>query len=421
MEWALDRAGKHNRKRLRKMILKWWAWLVAWTTANLEAAARLVRERHRAREFQQRLRRRTAGPNDEELLLMEAIFMHWHIHHNQQMHIVQRLKQEVASHNYALVLLALDEWVDFALPPHRSENLRRRRHVRFDLDQKNARKRHGIAAGQPSKTAGAVRSITAGSVGQWAHKTKAWEASAAFMDSVEPDSCELKRQPRGAGTLTRSPSPVLRITDGTSSAADASAGELSGILGVADTGSTVSPAGATPRRHRQHSGNVAAMVDDAPVSSRGGSPAASPELFGKQRIVEEVVGLSSHSHGLYDGAYEAGQPQRYHMGQWPPGSVQAMARDDALQSTLQSMRQWRELSPGSRARAGTAAPVAAEGGAFGHQVRAGSGSRSSSFAATQGSARSGVSTTQGTPSRDGAGKKKNDILRFFKGTGRAGA
>jgi len=417
MRRAFELAATHYNVRLMVVFLRWWGQIAAYATANLEAAARLVHERRRTREFQLRLRRRTSGPTEEERILMEAIFFHWHIHHAQRMHTLQRLAQESMSRHHALLLMTVDTWVDLALPPNRSETLRRRRHVRFSLDHVGPSRRLGSSPARDQgrsspqgKTSSSARSISAGGVGQWAHKTKVWEASSAFMDCIEPE-LDLRRPtaPTTPGMLARTASAGARSADGAFYALDPGEADISGLYGAADTGSTVSPAAmdTTPRWRRPSS-----------PAAGSGSPAASPRLFGRQRILEEVVGLSSRSQGLFDGGFETGQPQRYHVGQWPQsGAMQSMAREDVAPPVPRQARE--RLLSASRGPDGLAAAASEEGTPVKVGTRSGSISRLSPFAAAQAMAQSGSSPEHGTPARDM--KKNNDILRFFKGKGCAGA
>jgi hypothetical protein len=128
LQQSLVQAACHDRRRRAGKLLRWWSWQVAWATANLEASARLLLERRHERERQSWDRRQTQGPSEEEARLLAFLFESWWL--------VRLSTRERSRLNLSVLLPVLDHWVQAALPPHRAENLQRRRHVRFSLNLK---------------------------------------------------------------------------------------------------------------------------------------------------------------------------------------------------------------------------------------------------------------------------------------------
>jgi len=190
MQDVMASAARHNRRRLCVGALHRWCWHVAWVLANVEASARLIRERREMRLRHENLRRRAVGPNDEEILLLSCIFSAWMAYHAACMKIFVRIFRERAAHNHALLLLSLDAWVDGALNAQRAENLRRRRHVRFASNSKAPALRRPAspraaaqASNSPHKKA-PTRSISAGNLGQWA-QPECWETTSALTQVLD--------------------------------------------------------------------------------------------------------------------------------------------------------------------------------------------------------------------------------------------
>eukprot|EP00930_Biecheleria_cincta_P098663 TRINITY_DN9031_c0_g1_i1.p1 TRINITY_DN9031_c0_g1~~TRINITY_DN9031_c0_g1_i1.p1 ORF type:complete len:1710 (-),score=260.03 TRINITY_DN9031_c0_g1_i1:78-4973(-) len=169
---ALARAADHDRRRLSLAVLRWWSWKAAWTSANLEASARLVEESRHHRERRRRQRRREVGPTAEELEVLEAAFRPWRTHVENLQRKLQRAGRQVSRQHGMLLLISLDHWVEAVLPTRRAENLRRRRHVRFNL---TAAAPHAQSGGQPRR-----RSV--GAVGQWAQTHTKWQVAAALAE-----------------------------------------------------------------------------------------------------------------------------------------------------------------------------------------------------------------------------------------------
>eukprot|EP00429_Kryptoperidinium_foliaceum_P047365 CAMPEP_0176118448 /NCGR_PEP_ID=MMETSP0120_2-20121206/59528_1 /TAXON_ID=160619 /ORGANISM="Kryptoperidinium foliaceum, Strain CCMP 1326" /LENGTH=118 /DNA_ID=CAMNT_0017452789 /DNA_START=6 /DNA_END=358 /DNA_ORIENTATION=+ len=113
--------------------LRWWSWAVNWVVANLEASERLVIELRQEKEQQERYRMQVEGLTEEELLLLDLVFSAWLVQHTDMMTRMQRTTRRSAQQSSALLLLCLDIWTESALAPRRADNLRRRRHVRFDI------------------------------------------------------------------------------------------------------------------------------------------------------------------------------------------------------------------------------------------------------------------------------------------------
>lgn len=130
IQQAFATAAAHDAQRLSTAMFCWWRWQITWASANIEASAKLVWERRRSREQLERLRRCVAGPNHEELKLLQVAFSAWQTHHVMRDRLFLRTSRQYARFCFALLFLALGTWVDAALPPLRAENLRRRRHVR---------------------------------------------------------------------------------------------------------------------------------------------------------------------------------------------------------------------------------------------------------------------------------------------------
>jgi hypothetical protein len=102
-----------------------------------------------------------------------------------------------------MLLLVMDHWVDGSLAASRSENLRRRRHVRFSLDAKGMqRRRSGSLLHR-----GTSQLAVSGGLGQWAQKTISWEASAALSEPLEasPSSQKGETEVAAAPSLTLGP------------------------------------------------------------------------------------------------------------------------------------------------------------------------------------------------------------------------
>lgn len=124
-------ADRHSKRRISASALHCWCWHVAWAVANVEAAARLVRERRCARQRLEAQRRRALGLNEEEAEFLARLINAWRAKALAQLRHWGRVLREQAALRQALLMASLDAWVGAALPAPRAENLRRRRHVRF--------------------------------------------------------------------------------------------------------------------------------------------------------------------------------------------------------------------------------------------------------------------------------------------------
>jgi len=165
-------------------LLRWWSWKAAWTSANLEASARLVEESRHHRERRRRQRRREVGPTAEEAEVLEAAFRPWRSYVQTLQRKLERATRQVSRQHGTLLLISLDHWVEAVLPARRAENLRRRRHVRFNLTtvspSRSSPPLKRVAA-SPGRQAG--RRLSAGPVGQWAQSTTKWQVAAALGGS----------------------------------------------------------------------------------------------------------------------------------------------------------------------------------------------------------------------------------------------
>lgn len=273
MEHALAEAATFNRQRLKRAVIRNWSGRAAWVSANLEATFQLVRERHQAWQLHGWLRRRSAGPNADELLVMEAMFSEWHDVHVTQKDFRQRTQVYYARRAHALVVLALDQWVDVSLSANRSENLRRRRHVRFSPDLRSLRRgsSQGPIATLRSSQKTSARTISAGGAGQWAQKA-GWEAAADPIEILQQDMVEKSF----AETSLPNASPVPRaaewgcagsrealIRPDAVEAVQTGSGTHRRQPDLADTGSTISPAATantTPQQSRASADMVFASV-----------------------------------------------------------------------------------------------------------------------------------------------------------------
>jgi len=237
----LHAAAAHDRKRLARHVLRWWSWTTAWNAANLEASARLVEESRKHRERRQRQRRRSMGPIEEELQLLEAGLQSWSAYAQSFRQVLQQTNRQVARQHGALLLISLDHWVEATLQPRRAENLRRRRHVRFNMTNAPSPKmdegrrssslpsarRRSSSLTAPSEQGKTGRRLSAGALGQWAQSAPQWQAAtakAAVLDLapqelqlqeseevqvVFPDDASVASEELSPGSLTFT-TPLLR-------------------------------------------------------------------------------------------------------------------------------------------------------------------------------------------------------------------
>jgi len=199
----LELTASTNIRRLKLSNFRKWNSVVVWTVAHLNATAQLISELRRARESQAFLRRQSTGLNEEELQMVQCIFIEWKTHAIGQCKLQQKIVQECCSRNHVMLLLVMDHWVDGSLAASRSENLRRRRHVRFSLDAKGMqRRRSGSLLHR-----GTSQLAVSGGLGQWAQKTISWEASAALSEPLEasPSSQKGETEVAAAPSLTLGP------------------------------------------------------------------------------------------------------------------------------------------------------------------------------------------------------------------------
>lgn len=208
LQQAFSRAAHHSCKRILRATLRWWSWKAAWTSANLEASARLVEESRRHRERRKQQRRFTLGPTAEECELLQVGLQAWRDHVAAFLRVLQRTSRQAARQHGALLLVSLDHWVEAALDAKRAENLRRRRHVRFNLTAPSAQvratssdkgqgrrnslpapvssRRAPVSEGQRNRSLASAdvstprRRMSVGPVGQWAQSTSQWQVAAAL-------------------------------------------------------------------------------------------------------------------------------------------------------------------------------------------------------------------------------------------------
>jgi hypothetical protein len=257
VEQAFICAMLRNNSRLRYACLCQWHSVMSWIVADRDSKARSVIERRCARQKLAKLRRQSVGPNGEELFTMQVGFASWHAFYASRVQIQQKAEQDCGRSNNAVLLLVLDRWVDTSLTKTRSENLRRRRHVRFSIGG-NARAKQSPRSGH-----GACRSVVReirGRVGQWAMASAAWEASACLLESLDAmPTCVDRATSSSHSHMKAVPNPksrdsILQI----GSLCFASGDDPHAIivqsepqLSLADTGSTISPVATdmTPLRH----------------------------------------------------------------------------------------------------------------------------------------------------------------------------
>eukprot|EP00929_Paragymnodinium_shiwhaense_P084301 TRINITY_DN45061_c0_g2_i1.p1 TRINITY_DN45061_c0_g2~~TRINITY_DN45061_c0_g2_i1.p1 ORF type:complete len:3176 (+),score=632.73 TRINITY_DN45061_c0_g2_i1:145-9672(+) len=264
MQCALASAAAHRRRQLALATLQRWCWHVAWTAANLEAAARLVTERRQRRQREVALRRQVHGHTDEERAFLHGAFGFWKQQHHTRMRRVHKLNRQGWLRKQAKLVRVLDLWCAALLQERRSEDLRRRRHVRLDDWRKDASKvgprmqrvqQQPAAVHAPRHAGHAASPVPPGNLGQWAKVEKAFDAVGGLSDiySASHNDSSGDRSTMPQWLLTAGGCGADVAEDKWALKAAVSSDVLQAPRGVAETGSTVSPAASlTPvsQRHR---------------------------------------------------------------------------------------------------------------------------------------------------------------------------
>lgn len=209
---------------------------------------------------------------------MYVLLMAWCSRHLRQMRIVQRTEREGSLQRRVLLLRILELWVEMSSPAHRSENLRRHRHVRFPA-RPTAASSCAFSPSPPSRrgypgvsTALTVTSVQGGRALGGGAAARVVVAAGSLGQWASVASC---RRSASAGAASRGYPPVA-VAGGAASPVDAAspAPLRRSLRGVPTMSSSPLPA-PTARVHRSHhSGSISSLVLAIPASPGGPSVGA---------------------------------------------------------------------------------------------------------------------------------------------------